>query len=172
MGSLLWRPAAKEAMSVPYYVVNAGGGQSTHIMKTKSPGTANPQSPASIAPQPLGSGGNPASTLCGLQATGYVQVSSPDEASCQQCRRRWHLAAADEAAARMPLAGLTGEQSEVQLRRAPKARALIPALMPGETAKPGRCPRCGRRVAGVWLGKRWTDGAHLSADGVGYCPGP
>lgn len=157
---------------MPYYVVNAGRGQSTHIIRSKSPGTSNPQSPGSITAQAPGFGGNPTYTLCGLQATRYVKVSSPDEVSCQECRRRWHLAAAAEAAARMPLPGLTGEQSEVQLRRAPKARMLIPALMPGKAAKPGRCPRCGRRVAGVWLGKRWTDGAHLSADGVGYCPGP
>lgn len=157
---------------MPYYVVTAGGGQSTHIMTAKSPGTPDPQSRGSITPPVPGPGGHPAFTLCGLQATGYVPVSSPDEASCSQCRRRWHLAAAGEAAAGMPLRGLTGEQSEVQLRRAPKARMLIPALMPGKAAKPGRCPRCGRRVAGVWLGKRWTDGAHLSADGVGYCPGP
>jgi DNA-directed RNA polymerase subunit RPC12/RpoP len=162
----------KEAMSVPYYVVNAGRGQSTHIIKAKRPSGPNPQSPESITAQAVLSGGKPNVTLCGLQATAYVNMSNPDEVSCPECRRRWHLAAAAEAAAQRPLAGLTVEQSEVQLRRAPKARMVFPALMPGKVAKPGRCPRCGRRVAGVWLGKRWTDGAHLSADGTGYCPGP
>jgi hypothetical protein len=158
-------------MTAKYYVVNAGG-QATHIMKSNSPVTPSPPSPGGIPARAPWSGGNPDVTLCGLQATGYAGVSSPDEASCQQCRRHWHLAAAAETHALAPLRGLTREQSEVQLRRAPKARMLIPALVPGKAAKPGRCPRCGRRAAGVWNGRIWTDGAHLSVDGAGYCPGP
>jgi hypothetical protein len=157
---------------VPYYVVNAGRGRSTHIMKSKSPSTPNPLSPGSIAADLLWFGGNPKYTFCGLHATRHVNVFSPSEASCRECRRRWQLALAAEAAGRRPVPGLTPEQSEVQLRRAPKARILVPALEPGQAAKPGRCPRCGRRISGPWAGKHWTDGVHLSVDGTGYCPGP
>jgi hypothetical protein len=31
-------------------------------------------------------------TLCGLPATRYVDVFSPAEASCRECRKRWQLA--------------------------------------------------------------------------------
>jgi hypothetical protein len=37
-------------------------------------------------------------TLCGLQATRYVNVFTPAEASCRECSRRWELARAAEAA--------------------------------------------------------------------------
>jgi hypothetical protein len=77
---------------MPYYVVNAGRGRSTHIMKSKSPSTPNPLSPGSIAAQLLWFGGNPKFTLCGLQATRYVDVFSPSEASCRECRKRWQAA--------------------------------------------------------------------------------
>lgn len=159
-------------MTVPYYVVNAGRGRSTHIMKSKSPSTPDPLSPEGIVAQLLWCGGNAKSTLCGLQATRYVDVFSPAEASCRECRRRWQLAVAAEAASRRPVPGLTQEQSQVQLRRAPQARWLIPALKSIEAAKFGRCPRCGRRITGAWAGKHWTDGVHLSYQGKGYCPGP
>jgi hypothetical protein len=85
-----------------YYVVNAGRGRSTHIMKSKSPSTPNPLSPGSIAAQLLWFGGNPKYTLCGLQATRYVNVFEPGEASCRECRKRWQLdVAAAQAAARV-----------------------------------------------------------------------
>jgi hypothetical protein len=76
-----------------YYVVNAGRGRSaTHIMQSKSPRTPNPLSPGSITAQLLWFGGNPKDTLCGLIATRHVDVFSPAEASCRECRRRWQLA--------------------------------------------------------------------------------
>jgi len=77
---------------MPYYVVNAGRGRSTHIMKSNSPSTPNPLSPGSIAAQLLWFGGNPKFTLCGLQATRFVDVFSPSEASCRECRKRWQAA--------------------------------------------------------------------------------
>lgn len=152
---------------MPYYVVNAGRGRSTHIMKSKNPTTPNPLSPGSIAAELLWFGGNPKFTLCGLQATRYVNVFSPSEASCRECRRRWQLAVAPESAARRPVPGRAREQSKVQLRRTPKARTLIPALKPDEATKPDRCPRCGRRMSDAR--KHWSDGLHHSADGTGYC---
>jgi hypothetical protein len=62
---------------VPYYVVNTGRGRSTHIMKSSSPSTPDPMSPGNIAAQLIWFGGNPKHTLCGLQATRYVNVFTP-----------------------------------------------------------------------------------------------
>jgi Short C-terminal domain len=81
-----------EGLGMPYYVVNAGRGRSTHIMKSNSPRTPNPLSPGGIAAQLLWFGGNPKFTLCGLQATRYVDVFSPSEASCRECSKRWQAA--------------------------------------------------------------------------------
>ena len=50
---------------MPYYVVNAGLGRSTHIMKSRSASTPNPLSPGSVAAQLLWFGGNSKDTLCG-----------------------------------------------------------------------------------------------------------
>jgi len=36
-------------------------------------------------------------TLCGLLAGRRVDVFTPDEASCRECRKRWQLAAARDA---------------------------------------------------------------------------
>ena len=83
---------------MPYYVVNTGRGRSTHIMKSNSPNTPNPMSPGSIAAQLIWFGGNPKHSLCGLQATRYVNVFTPSEASCRECKKRWQLAIAAEAA--------------------------------------------------------------------------
>ena len=83
---------------MPYYVVNAGRGRSTHIMKSNSPSTPNPMSPGSIAAQLIWFGGNAKSTLCGLQATRYVNVFTPAEASCRECKKRWELSVKAEAA--------------------------------------------------------------------------
>jgi hypothetical protein len=77
---------------MPYYVVNAGRGRSTHIMKSRTPSTPNPLSPGSIIAQVLWNGGQWKETLCGLQATRYVDVFQPGEASCRECRKRWELA--------------------------------------------------------------------------------
>lgn len=66
---------------MPYYVVHAGWGRSsTHIMKSN------------VGPW---FGGD---TLCSLQATRHVNVYTPSEASCRECRKRWELAVAAEAA--------------------------------------------------------------------------
>lgn len=76
---------------MPYYVVNAGRGRaSTHIMK--SGGTWVP----GLASQVIT--GAVKATLCGLTATRYVNVFTPSEASCRECRKRWQLDVAAEAA--------------------------------------------------------------------------
>jgi hypothetical protein len=36
-------------------------------------------------------------TLCGLTASRYVNVFTPSEASCRECKRRWQLAVAADA---------------------------------------------------------------------------
>jgi hypothetical protein len=63
-----------------YYVVNAGRGRSTHISREPVPGLA----------VMLLTGA--AQTLCGLPATRQVDVFTPAEVSCRECRRRWELA--------------------------------------------------------------------------------
>jgi hypothetical protein len=42
-------------------------------------------------------------TLCGLPATRYVNVFTPAEASCRECRKRWQLAPDPPATARQRL---------------------------------------------------------------------
>lgn len=84
---------------MPYYVVNVRAGRSgvstgTHIMKSNSPSTPNPASPGAIVAQLLWFGGNARSTLCDRQAARYVDVFSPGEVSCRECKRRWQLATA------------------------------------------------------------------------------
>ncbi len=73
-----------------YYVVNVGRGRATHIMKSGSayvPGLVN----SVVA-------GYVKSTLCGLTASRYVNVFTPSEASCRECKKRWQLAVAADAA--------------------------------------------------------------------------
>lgn len=67
-------------------------------MLSKTPSTPNPLSPGSVAAQLIWFGGNAKDTLCGLAATRYVSVFTPDEASCRECRRRYVLAVAAEKA--------------------------------------------------------------------------
>ncbi len=43
-------------------------------------------------------GGTTKETLCGLTASRYVNVFTPNEASCRECKKRWQLAVAAEAA--------------------------------------------------------------------------
>lgn len=155
---------------MPYYVVNAGRGRSTHIMESKSPST--PGLASDVIANLLWFGGTIKDTLCGLPATRHVNVFTPAEASCRECRKRWQLAVAPKEATRRSVPGLTPKQSEVQVRRAPKASFLIRALKPGDAAKTGECTRCGRMISGPWAGKHWPDGVHLSFDRTGYCPGP
>jgi hypothetical protein len=89
---------------VPFFVVNTGRGRATHVMLSKTSSTPNPLSLGGIAAQLIWFGGNAKSTLCGLAATRYVSVFTPDEASCRECRRHYALAVADEKlkAARTP----------------------------------------------------------------------
>jgi hypothetical protein len=65
-------------------------------MKSNSPSTPNPLSPGSIVAELLWFGGNPKFTLCGVQATRYVDVFSPSEASCRECRKRWQAAGGED----------------------------------------------------------------------------
>jgi hypothetical protein len=75
---------------MPYYVVNAGRGRSTHIMKSKSPSI--PGVGTFLVSNIVGFGGGTVKyTLCGLAATRYVDVFTPSEASCRECRKRWQL---------------------------------------------------------------------------------
>ena len=71
-------------------------------------------SPGSVAAQLLWFGGNAKSTLCGLQATRYVNVFTPSEASCWECRKRWQLAVAGEQARAQREANLRQRQAERQ----------------------------------------------------------
>lgn len=73
-----------------YYVVNAGQGRATHIMKSSTalvPGLASQVLIGSVK-----------LTLCGLTASRYVNVFTPAEASCRECRKRWQRAVAAEQA--------------------------------------------------------------------------
>lgn len=189
--------------AMPFYVVNAGRGRSTHIMKSGSPSTPNPTSPESIAAQLLWFGGNAKSTLCGLQATRYVNVFTPAEASFRECKKRWQLAqaaeqrAAQQRAAQQEAARQRAAQQEAARQEAARQQAIrdrerrqratcqaqyeaktehmIPALPAGETAKPHRCQRCGRKTRHhSKLGGRWfPDGSHLDTrGGWWWCPGP
>jgi hypothetical protein len=63
-----------------YYVVNSGHTRSTHISREAVPGLAV----TLLAGSPR--------TLCGLPATRQVDVFTPAEISCRECRRRWELA--------------------------------------------------------------------------------
>ncbi len=76
-------------MPKSYYVVNAGRGRSTHIMYSRTPSTPNPRSLEGVVAQLLWFGGNAKPTLCGLAATRHVNMFSPAEVSCRECRRRW-----------------------------------------------------------------------------------
>ena len=75
---------------MPYYVVNVGRGRATHIMKSSS------ASIPGMASQVIT--GYAKSTLCGLTASRYVNVFTPSEASCRECKKRWQLAVTADAA--------------------------------------------------------------------------
>ena len=70
------------------WVVQSGRSSVLHLMRSKTPSTPNPMSPGSIVAQLLWFGGNEKSTLCGRQATRYVNVFAPHEATCRECKRR------------------------------------------------------------------------------------
>ncbi|HEX2744928.1 MAG TPA: hypothetical protein VHN16_11065 [Streptosporangiaceae bacterium] len=83
-----------------FYVVNAAwaGRQATHIVNgsMRTPYDPNPWHPGNLFVQ-LRSFGGP-TTLCGLRAGRRVHVFGPEEASCRECRKRWQLRVARDAA--------------------------------------------------------------------------
>ena len=83
-----------------FYVVNAAGGgrQSTHIVNAnrRTPYHPNPWHPGNLIMQ-LTTGISPV-MLCGLRAGRRVDVFTPDEASCRECRKRWQLQVERDAA--------------------------------------------------------------------------
>lgn len=185
-------PGGEFGDDMPFYVVNAGRGRSsTHIMQSKSPKLAKQQRGIAYDVA-IGFYGAPKYTLCGLQATRHVNVFIPDEASCRECKKRWQLAQAAEAAAEQRAAQQRAAQQDAARQQAArdlarrqrttcqaqyeaKTEHLIPALLAGETAKPGRCQRCGRKTKHhSKLGGRWfPDGSDLDTrGGWWWCPGP
>jgi hypothetical protein len=132
---------------MPYYVVNASRGRSTHVMKSNSPSTPNPVSPGSIVAELLWFGGSPKFTLCGLQATRYVDVFSPSEASCRECRKRWQAAG--------------GEDTRRAQQQAPRRneRLIRQAEQEAEEAWANATPA--ERAVAEWMGKHrhsWLSG--------------
>ena len=76
-----------------YYVVNpASGGRGTHIVNAnrRTPYHPNPWHPGNFIMQLQAFTGT--YTLCDLKAGRRVNVFTPDEASCRECRKRWQLA--------------------------------------------------------------------------------
>ena len=172
---------------MPFYVVNAGSGRSsTHIVQSNSPELAKEQRGV-VDDVAIGFSGVPKYTLCGLQATRLVNVFAPDGASCRECKKRWKLAKAAEAAAQQRVAREEAAWQQTIRDRERRQRAtcqaqyeartdqLIPALPSGKTARPGRCQRCGRRKSAKYdkaFGARWfPDGSHLDVAGARWCPG-
>jgi hypothetical protein len=98
-----WRHRGE--LGVPYYVVNAGRGRSsTHIMKSKSPSIPGLGTFVVSNIVAFG-GGTTKQTLCGLTATRYVNVFTPSEASCRECKKRWQLAGRSDEGKRPRSAG-------------------------------------------------------------------
>jgi len=86
-----------------YYVVNAMNSRgkvtsrATHIMHSSSADT--PGFPSALTDGTLlAAGRGPKSTLCGLLAGRHVDVFQPAEAACPECRKRYQLGLAREAA--------------------------------------------------------------------------
>lgn len=80
------QPARRKGLQL--WVVQSGRAQTLHLMRSKNPSTPNPASSGSILAQLLWFGGNGKRTLCGRQATRWVGVFAPREATCRECRRR------------------------------------------------------------------------------------
>jgi hypothetical protein len=143
---------------VPYYVVNAGRGRSsTHIMKSTSPsipglGTFVVSNVAAFG------GGTTKQTLCGLTATRYVNVFTPSEASCRECKKRWQLAVrADEGRRPRSVGGkvtFTGQEREYLTTH-------VPADARTATRKTGKAKGLHARILGL------ATGTGLSAAGAG-----
>jgi hypothetical protein len=134
-----------------YYVVNAGRGRSaTHIMQSRTPSTPNPASPGSILAQLLWFGGNAKPTLCGLPAARHVNVFTPGEASCRECRRRWELAtkAADTRKPSGPPASKRYQLSRVPYQWTPGKPGFMPL---GHFATEAKAQAAATRDAGSLL---------------------
>jgi hypothetical protein len=73
-------------------------------MQSREPSTPDPNTLGNIAMSIVtGYGRSAKLTLCGLPATRYVDVFTPAEASCRECRKRWQLAPDPPATARQRL---------------------------------------------------------------------
>jgi hypothetical protein len=144
---------------VPYYVVNAGRGRSTHIMKSNSPSI--PGVGTFVVSNIVGfGGGTTKETLCGLTATRYVNVFTPAEASCRECRRRWELAVrADEG--KRPRSG----RGKVTLTD--QEREYLAAHVPADARTASRKTGKGRRRAGGLLGLAIGTGLIAAGAGLG-----
>jgi hypothetical protein len=103
---------------MPYYVVNIGSsrtvmptaGTGTHIMKSATPTT------------PIGLAGGPKTTLCGRRAVRYVDVFTPAEASCRECKKRWQIGAAADAAEAERKAAVAKARAERRAAMTPQQR--------------------------------------------------
>jgi hypothetical protein len=106
-----------------YYVVNAasGGRQSTHIVNAnrRTPYHPNPWHPGNLIVQLTT--GVWSVTLCGLRAGRRVDVFTPDEASCRECRKRWQLRVAREASRQAD----DDARQAIRLRNSAKVRRLL-----------------------------------------------
>ena len=140
---------------MPFYVVNAGRGRSTHIMASTDASTPDPRSPESIIAQLLWFGGNAKSTLCGLQASRHVDVFTPAEASCRECKKRWQLAQAaqQEATQRRAAQQEAARQWAAQQEAAQQEAARQQAIRDRQRRKGATCQA---------QYEAWTDQMRLS----------
>ncbi len=143
---------------MPYYVVNAGRGRSsTHIMKSTSPSIPGLGTFVVSNVVAFG-GGTTKETLCGLTATRYVNVFTPSEASCRECKKRWQLAVrADEGKRPRSVGGkmtFTGQEREY-------LTAHVPADAHTATRKTCKASRWRTGILGLAIG------TGLIAAGVG-----
>ena len=80
-----------------FYVANAAGERrdSTHIVNaSRTPYDPNPWHPGNLIYTLTNFW---PTTLGGLRASRRVEVFTPDEASCRECRKRWQLRVARDA---------------------------------------------------------------------------
>jgi hypothetical protein len=144
---------------MPYYVVNAGRGRSAHIMKSNSPSI--PGVGTFVVSNIVGfGGGTTKQTLCGLTATRYVNVFTPFEASCRECKKRWQIAGRADEGKRPRSAGgkvtFTTQEHE-----------YLAAHVPADARTASRKIGKGRRRAGGLLGLAIGTGLIAAGAGLG-----
>jgi hypothetical protein len=151
-----WRRRGE--VGVPYYVVNAGRGRSsTHIMKSTS--QSIPGLGTFVVSNVVGvGGGTTKQTLCELTATRYVNVFTPSEASCRECKNRWQLAVRADA-------GKRPRSAEGRVTFTGQEREYLAAHVPADARTAPRKTRERGRMAGGILGL--AVGAGLTAAGAG-----